>query len=1012
MRLDEIPDTNTIGIRLSDIPDKQPNPAIAEQRAGRVWDSSVKLNLPTDFTDRYIVDPEPSLTVHDIEYWTKKGYTVPEAQQLIQPSQEEAAVAFGAKIPTTLIPAVFKGATSSTAYFLNELDNISSILSDYTGVRKGDMFKSMAVAFTQKADFWEKVLKEQGADGVDRFVGEVTGGLPTGIIQWNLGTGFAAVEGGARAKEEGKSVIWGALKGGAKRFILGKLLDTFSMIKSPYIRRTLGGTAFGTFSAAEGAPLPDIATQTVMGALMSGYRPPYGAKLEGFVEPELAKGKTETAGKGEIISEIKPLTDKVIIELGKAERPRDIIESQKTEELGKRVIISAQAAEQTTGEGRLFAALSPLKGELAEYKSPDFKPLKETMTSEEINLLHDDIWVRPWSQEHFDKLNTAKAWSKVTEGFVPTRGEILLLEKQWGSDFAKELLKKRPLGDKIWDGAADISNFMRTMVAGGDISVAGRQLRLLGQRYPAEYGKAIAAGAKSYASEDLATMVRKEYESSEFHQEAKKYVKFFEKAGTQAVEPSERPEWYISHYPEKIPIIGNLIRMGNRNYVETTNYFTQAIWDKLRLQDGINGVEPTKAQLTERGKWLMSMEGKPEIGGIVGRRIAPITAGFFFAPRFAISRFTSPMYLAKLASGDPVARQIGKQTAGAFASLIGTNVAILALIKLVYGDDATIELNPLSADWGKGKIGNTRIDLWSGYQQAARFLVQLVMGQYKTASGHIRDRERKDLIGTFIRSKENPLVSLISDLWAGKTYQGDKPFSAPKGEMGKKLDELGVPDIIQGVGKEAYNRMLFMWVQDFADASVNDGWPTGLAAGTLSFAGINTSSYTDTASTKLAKFKDEIAQKEYKENWEDITATEQKKLLRINKQEIERLELLTKTENVRRDDYDYVARLIEAEKKAGENIYNKLKPENQQALDEVGISLGLSRRIDDWEINDERYNRLQELTTQILDEKLSKITQSENWKDIPIKRKIIKIELAVNTAKDKAKNMVKRESKQ
>ncbi|MHC4122003.1 MAG: hypothetical protein ACYSSI_00385, partial [Planctomycetota bacterium] len=706
-------------------------------------------------------------------------------------------------------------------------------------------------------------------------------------------------------------------------------------------------------------------------------------------------------------AKVKPLIDKALTELDKAKRPREIIEAAKTQELGKRVAQSAQAAELAEGAGRLTAALGKLKGPLTEYKNPDFTPLKETMSQTDIDALHNDIWERPHTDDHFSKLNTAKAWSKVVEGFVPTRGEIILLEKQWGKEFAKGLLKKRALGDRAWDTAADISNFMRTMLAGGDVSVAGRQLRVMGQRYPIEFGKAVKAGLGAYRSEKLAEIMRKEYEASEFHKEAKKYVQFFDPAGTEAVPPSERPEWYMSHYPEKIPVLGHIIRMGNRNYVETMNMFTQSIWDKLRAQDMLNGVEPTAQQLRLRGKWLMSMTGRPEIGGVIGKRAAPIASGFFFAPRFAVSRFTSPMYLRHLASGDSVAREIGRSTATAFTSFIGTNIAILALLKLSMGDDVDIEMDPRSPDWGKVRIGDTRIDLWAGYQQAARFMVQMTLGQYKTQAGDIKETERLETVGRFIRGKENPLVSLISDLWAGKTFEGDRPFSPPEGEMKERLDALKVPELIQGIGKEAYNRMVFMWVQDFVDASINDGWPLGFTAGALSFFGTNTAAYEDTAFTKLAKFKDNIAQTEHGKNWEDLNLSQQKRLSRINKQTLFDLELQAKIEGTRRDDYDYVGRLIKDEKKAGKNVYKKLKSENQKLLDEAGISLGLSRKIGDWEIGDERYKQYQEYTAEILDNKLSGL----NVADTPIKRRVAKIEMVVQAAKDKAKNKVRREAR-
>ena len=709
--------------------------------------------------------------------------------------------------------------------------------------------------------------------------------------------------------------------------------------------------------------------------------------------------------------DIQTLTAKALTELGKAKRPRAIIEVEKTKELGKRVAMSAAAAERASGEDKLVAALGQLKGELTQYKSPDFTPLRDTMKAEDINVLHDDVWLRPHSENHFDKLNTAKAWAKVVEGYVPTRGEIQLLEKQWGKEFAKGLLKKRPLGDRAWDTAADVSNFMRTMLVGGDVSVAGRQLRVLGQRYPLEFGRAVKEGLKAYASEDLAKIIRKDYESSEFHREAKKYVQFFAPAGTEAVPPSERPEWYVSQYPERVPVIGHLIRMGNRNYVETMNMFTQSVWDKLRAQDNLNGIEPTEEQLRLRGKWLMSMTGRPEIGGVVGRRIAPIAAGFFFAPRFAVSRFTSPIYLRHLAAADPVAREIGRSTAKAFAAFIGTNLAVLALLKLALGDKAEIELDPRSPDWGKGKIGTTRIDLWAGHQQAARFLVQMVLGQYQTQAGDVKEIERLKVVGRFIRGKENPLVSLISDLYKGKTYEGDRPFAPPEGEMGRILDELKIPELIQGIGKEAYRRMLFIWVQDFIQASVNDGWVMGFTSGTLSFFGFNTASYEDTAFTKVAKFKNNIAQTDYDKDWDKLNAAQQKILTRTHKQMFADLELQAKIEGARRDDYDFVARLIEDEKKAGRKVHKQLQPENQRILKEAGISLGLSRRIGDWEIDDERYEEYQRLTAKLLDEKLSRLSDISGWADLPISRRIAKIELAVQIAKDKAKSQLRRAAK-
>jgi hypothetical protein len=709
--------------------------------------------------------------------------------------------------------------------------------------------------------------------------------------------------------------------------------------------------------------------------------------------------------------DVKAVADKAIAQIRTAEKPRAEIELEKTAELGRRVSNASKMAETVSGEQRAYAAKSQLKGELTDYKRPDFTPLRETLTQPEIDVLFDDIWKRPHSPEFFDKIHTNDAFQKVVEGYVPTRNEILLLEKQFGSEIAKGLLAKRPFWSKFWgDIVPDISNFMRTMQAGGDISIAGRQLRALGltPKFIGKFGKAIWGGMKSYWSAELSKEVRKQYESSEYHKEAKKYLEFFDPAGTVSTAPEAKSEFFVSGVPEKIPALGRLIRAGNRNYVETANMFLQGVWDKLRIQDAKNGIEPTREQLKERGDWIMAMTGRPKLGKLLGK-VTPTLGGFFYAPRFSISRFTTPLYLSKLASNDPVARQIGKDTAKSFASLIGVNLAIMAVVKSM-NDDAEVELDPRSADWGKIKIGDNRTDLWAGYIQAARFLVQMATSEYKTAAGKIKERDRTDTVGRFVRTKVNPLASLIADLWAGQTFNGDRPFDAPKGEMGKRMDEIGVPDVIQGVGKEAYNRMTFLWVQDFLDAAEEEGWLTGLEAGAQAFAGINVSTYPETAYTTFIKFKDEVAQKEYGKNWEDLGERESRTLSRKFKDELAEAERKVKLDKNVDSNYEYVGKLIEEEKEAGQQVKSMLSPDNQKALDELGIQMGFSKNIGDWVLNDERFGQYQIEAAQVLEERLSRIVEREGYSDYKPERKEDLINSAIESAKEKARAVVKREA--
>lgn len=708
----------------------------------------------------------------------------------------------------------------------------------------------------------------------------------------------------------------------------------------------------------------------------------------------------------------------VIRSLQDAQAPRDRIEAQQTEELGRRAALASQAVDGVNGEQKMNAALSQMRGQLTEYTSPDFTPLRNTLSQPQIDALYNDIWQRPHSPDFFDKLNTSKAFETVVDGFVPTRGEMTLLEKQFGGEFVRPLLNRLPLSVRLWDNFADVGNLMRTLVAGGDVSVAGRQLRVLGNtpQFSVDFAKAVGKGQEVYwktlfgkGGELIARDIRQQYEASQYHREAKQYIEFFEPAGTISVAPERRPEFYVSNIPEKIPLVGRLIRAGNHNYVETTNMFMQAVWDKLRAQDIADGRRITKKDLKQRGNWLMAMSGRSKLPKGT-ERVATVLGSPFFAPRFSISRFTTPAFMAKMASNDPVARAIGRQSARSFASFIATNVAIIGLVKAIWGDKVSVEMNPKSADFAKLRIGNTRIDLWAGYIQAVRFLTQITTGEYKTAAGKIKERGVTDTVGRFIRTKFNPMASMIADIMAGQTFSGDKPFSPPKGEAGKTMDEMGVPKEVQGISKEVYNRAVFLWVQDFMDAWEQENIGMALTTGALSWAGINTSTYPETAYTTFVKYQDNIAQLEYGKNWEDLSQAQTARILKKYRVQLDDGERKVKLDQNVDSNFEYVGNLIEEEKKAGKAVLATLSPENQQAITDLGIQLGMSRAVGDWKLNNDRFKEYQDVTGKFLDERLTVVRTGSNWSKLTPMQREKAITNVINKSKEYGRKIVARDS--
>jgi hypothetical protein len=157
----------------------------------------------------------------------------------------------------------------------------------------------------------------------------------------------------------------------------------------------------------------------------------------------------------------------------------------------------------------------------------------------------------------------------------------------------------------------------------------------------------------------------------------------------------------------------------------------------------------------------------------------------FFAPRYTASRFqllgglvTQPI---KALRGDRVAKQITKEYA---RYLIGMAM-VYALAALTLDDDA-FEWDPRSPDFGKIKIGNTRVDVLSGISQVTVLLSRLISGKVKSSvTGEISPIRGEDVgfgrrtsagvLGSFLRYKLSPMFGTTLNLLTGKDPIGE-PF--------------------------------------------------------------------------------------------------------------------------------------------------------------------------------------------------------------------------------------------
>jgi len=466
------------------------------------------------------------------------------------------------------------------------------------------------------------------------------------------------------------------------------------------------------------------------------------------------------------------------------------------------------------GEKGYYAELAELKGELPKVK---WQSIRNQFTQSEVDELVGMIKSHP-RLTYTDTLAARKGLIKLLgeEGFaVPTENELMLLNKVYGPEFAKSILSKRTKWQKVKAGIFEAANIPRAIMASFDLSAPLRQGVFMLRRK--EFYDAFASMFKYFGSE-------KAYQALLDNIAAHPNYGLMRKSRLALTELDVplalREEAIMSHIPEKIPLAGKGIRASNRAYTGFLNKLRADAFDSLVKKAEQLKLDPKKnAALSENiANYVNAATGRGTLWNLE-KHIVGLNS-FLFSPRLMASRFNllNPRYYAKL---DPFVRKEALKDLLAFT---GAGMTTLQLAKLA---GAEVETNPKSSDFGKIKIGNTRIDPWGGFQQYIRTAAQFITGETKsTTTGKItklgqgyRPTTRLDVLLRFAEYKTAPIVSFAINLMKGQ------------GAMG---EELSIP-------KELYTRLIPMVIQDIIDIAKDD--PSLIPLSALGVFGVGLQTY-------------------------------------------------------------------------------------------------------------------------------------------------------------------------
>lgn len=394
---------------------------------------------------------------------------------------------------------------------------------------------------------------------------------------------------------------------------------------------------------------------------------------------------------------------------------------------------------------------------------------------------------------------------------------------------------KSSLITKGYKNTMEAIGIPRTLMASADLSAPLRQGAIATISHPIVAGQAAVEMIKSALSQESFDKWMFELKQSPIYETMKESGLYI--ADPNTLHMNDREEAFMSHMAEKLPLgVGKVVAGSERAYTMYLNKMRTDLFMRAADAFASEGKTPQNRPdlYKSMAKYINATTGRGElVGGL--KTAAPVLNNLFFSPRLIAARlmFFNPVYYIKMA---PEVRMMVLKDMSKF---IGVGLSVLALAKL---GGADVEKDPRSPDFGKIKVGDTRWDVWGGFQQYVRVASQIISGQAKSSqSGDIIPltetkkendigdvvtvkprRTRADVALTFLHGKLAPVPGTVWDALAGKDVVG-KPFDPET-----KIMDLFTPMVINDV-KDA-------WKDQGFKSLFTVGFPSALGVGVQTYA--------------------------------------------------------------------------------------------------------------------------------------------------------------------------------
>jgi hypothetical protein len=381
----------------------------------------------------------------------------------------------------------------------------------------------------------------------------------------------------------------------------------------------------------------------------------------------------------------------------------------------------------------------------------------------------------------------------------------------------KQMYENKTSEEKIVEIFSKALNVPRTIMASFDFSAPLRQAIIASAAHPQIASRALKFMFKAAKDEKVYNRWLEDV-----HNHPRWYIA--EKTGLGITDPlslhvkTAEEAFQGAPYAEKIPLVGLGVKASERAYI---GFLNKLRWDLFnmyadRFEDTGNTYENNQKLYDGVSSLINSETGR---GGMKGlENAAPIFNWFLFAskliasrinmlglsdiPNLAIRGATLGKYGIDYGFYTRLPKELRVEAAKDMSKFLAVGMSTLLIAKLLGADT---EDDPRSSDFGKIRVGNSRWDIWGGFQPYARVLTQVLTGQRKTTTtGEIQEldegfmgQNRFSPLVRFGRGKLAPVPATVLDLAIRRDAAGQSVTVG--GELLSLVTPLMIRDVYEGM---------------------------------------------------------------------------------------------------------------------------------------------------------------------------------------------------------------------